>query len=147
MAVHQMEGHYSVYDTIWCLESTDNRKQNYAAWNWKMLIFEGVNGTCCVGCCQSGNWTAQTQMLGGVLQNSCCNIQLEGGTKVRPCVHLKPLVTRERHLSPEWRRYSTVDNSAVKRPLAGSFLIDLIDHLMPQLRHQCRLWICPGSVV
>ncbi|GAB0184204.1 calcium/calmodulin-dependent 3',5'-cyclic nucleotide phosphodiesterase 1C-like [Grus japonensis] len=36
---------------------------------------------------------------------SCCNIQLEGGTKMRPCVHLKPLVARECHLPPEWRKY------------------------------------------
>ena len=110
-----------------------------------MLLFEGVNDSCCVGCCEPGSGAAQTQMLGGVLGNSCCNMQLEGGRKVRPCVHLKPLVPRESHLQPEWGKYSKADNSAVKRPSAGSFLIDLIVHLMFQLRHQCMLRMCLGS--
>lgn len=45
--------------------------------------------------------------------------------RVRPCVQLKPLVTRECRLPPERRKYSKADSSAVKMPLAGSFLIDL----------------------
>jgi len=60
-----------------------------------------------------------------VLRNSCCDVQLEGGTEVRPGVRLKPL---------EWGKCSTAGNGAVKRPSAGSFLVDLIVHLMFQLR-------------
>lgn len=63
VAVYQMKGHYLVYDTIWCLESTDNRKQTCAAWNWKIFIFGRVNDTCCVGFCECGSCAAQTQML------------------------------------------------------------------------------------
>jgi len=46
------------------LESSKNK---HVVWNWKMLIFEGINNTCSVGCHDCVSWPSQTQMLGGVL--------------------------------------------------------------------------------
>lgn len=82
----------------------------------KCWFLKRVNDSSWVGYLSSRTPSMWTRMRGGVLQSPCGNVLLEGGMKVRPCVHLELLMTREVPSATSVGEILETGDIAVRRP-------------------------------